>query len=206
MNSTNRVVNRLFLIVVGAALATAGLTAVGAAILPQWAHVWRSSAPTIRDMVAQAWRVGTAFAGIPHVPWALLLVPVAALVVIVLLLVLIFAQGRGGTPRVVDSSELPSAATGRLAVSTAVASEAIRRSLAEERDVAAVRVSTYRVSRAPALKVTVTPRRGAAPLRVLERTEGAVADWDELLGLRVPVFIHLSGGVRAALAKPVRTT
>ncbi len=206
MNSTNRVVNRLFLIVVGAALLAAGLAAIAVAVLPQWTHVWRSTAPSVADLIGQSWRVGVAFAGIPQVPWLLLLIPVAALVAIVLLLVLIFAQGRGRSPRVVESRELPSAAKARLTVDTSIAGEAIRASLAGERDVAAVAVSAYRVKGTPALKITVTPRRGAAPGRVLARTEHAVAAWDELLGIRIPVFIHLQGGARAAVARSIRTT
>ena len=207
MNSTNRTLNRVFLIIVGALLLAVGGCAIAVTTLPEWARVWRSTSPSITDTITQVWRVGVAFAGIPNLPWVLLAVPVAAVIFIVLLLVFIFRQGQGRASRVVESMPLPVTGTsGTLTVDTSLAAAVIQRAVADRRDIAAVHVSAYRVRRKPALKVTVTPRRGAAPLRVLAAVESATEQWDTVLGARVPVFVHVTGGVRAAVSRTVRTT
>ena len=206
MNNTNRALNRAFLIVVGLVLLAVGAGAVLITTLPGWDGVWRATSPSVADTVTRLWRVGTAFAGIPQVPWVLLAIPVAALILIVLLLVFIFAQGHGRTHQVVDEMTLPDAdARGTLTIDVSLAADVIQHAIGERRDVAAVSVGAYRVKGNPALRVTVTPRRGADPLQVLAAVEGAAAEWDAVAGVRVPVMVHLAGGVRATVSKSVRT-
>lgn len=206
MNNTNRVLNRVFLVVIGCLLLAVGLAAVAVATVPGWDQIWRSTSPSIADTVTQLWRVGLAFAGIPQVPWILLAIPLGALILIVLLLVFVFSQGRGRTTRVLDSMTLPDTdSPGTLTVDASLAADVIQHAVAGRRDIAAVSVSAYRVKGKPALKVTVTPRRGAAPLRVLAAVESAAAEWDSVLGVRVPVFVHVAGGLRATVSRTVRT-
>ncbi|HEY0261037.1 MAG TPA: hypothetical protein VGC18_14430 [Lacisediminihabitans sp.] len=206
MNSTNRPLNRLFLIVIGVLLWTVGSAAIAVTTVPRWDQIWRSTTPSIEDTVTRLWRVGLTFAGVPNVPWALLAIPVAALILIVLLLVFSFAQGRGRTSRVVEAMALPDIEpTGTITVDTSLAADVIQHAVGSQRDIAAVSVSAYRVRGKPALKVRVTPRRGASPMRVLAAVESAAAEWDEVLGVRVPVFVHVAGGLRASVSKTVRT-
>ncbi len=209
MNSTNRALNRIFLIGIGIVLLACGLAAIAVTTLPDLAGFWRQNTPSIGTSVLQAWQVGVAFAGIPHVPWLLLAVPAGAVILIVLLLVFVFAQGRGHTSRLVDGMPLPATSTGErpgsLTVDLAVATDVVQHALADRPDTAAVSVAAYRVKGRPTLKLTVTPRRGVSPARVLAAVEAAAEEWDGLLGTRVPTFVHLNGGVRAALARSART-
>ncbi len=206
MNSTNRVINRIFLILVGAILLAIGLAAVAVAVLPGWDTMWRQAAPSIQDTIGRARTVSLAFAGLSHVSWLLLAIPVAAAILIAALVVLIARQGRGHVRFVVERLALSTAAAeGALTVDVAIADDVLRRAFARSRLVTSVSVSAYRVKGRPTLKVTVTPRRGIEPARVVPELERALAEWDALLGQRVPVFAHLTSGVRTALARPART-
>lgn len=207
MNSTNRVANRIVLILVGAVVLVAGLAAIAASIVPGGENVWRQAARSIENASGRALTVSLAFIGLPDASWPVLAVPVAAALVIVALLVFIFRQGRGRTDQVVSALPLSTGgAASTVTVDVAVADDFLRPALSELSSIAGVSVSAYRVKRRPALKLTVTPRRGADPARVLAQVNSAMAAWDELLGRRVPVFVHLNTGVRTVFSAPARTS
>lgn len=206
MTSTNRALNRIFLIVVGAALLAAGLLAVAVAVSPEWARLWRSTAPSIGERAERARAIGLAAAGIPQLSWPLLAVPLGAAILIAALLVFVFAQGRGRTPHAVEALPIEEeTAAGTLTVDAAVAHEVIARSLASVRGMPRVGVAAYRVKGRPALRITVTPARGGDPVAAVAQIERAVLAWDEFLGRRVPVLIHVNAGMRTVLSTVPRT-
>jgi hypothetical protein len=66
-----------------------------------------------------------------------------------------------------------------------------------------VRVSSWDVKRAQALKVAVTCRRGVSPRTAVETVSAAVESLDRLLGVELPVLVEVGGGFRAAKPKRV---
>jgi hypothetical protein len=206
MNSTNRILNRAFLVVVGIALLAAGTAAVAVAVLPAGPGVWRTATTSVGDSVLGAWRADLPAIGLPHTPWMLAAVPAGALVLVVVLFAFVFAQGGGRRSGVVESE--PVSATpvaGAVTVDAAVARDILQRSTESIRGVSRVTVSVYRVARRPALKLTVSLRAaaGAEPASVLPAVETAVTEWDRMFGRRLPVFVHLTG-TRVTRAAPSR--
>jgi hypothetical protein len=205
MNSTNRAANRIVLILVGVMTLAAGLAALAASIIPGGDDLWRHAARSIQDSAGQAGTVSLAFLGLPDVAWLLLMIPIAAALLIAALFVFVFRQGRGHTDQVVSALPL-SGETGAstVTVSLAVAGDFLQHALSGASSIAGLNVSAYRIRHRPALKLTVTPRRGADPARVLAQVDGAVAAWDDFLGQRIPAFVHLNAGIRTAFSTPTR--
>lgn len=203
MSSTNRALNRLFLIVVGCLLLAAGLAAVGLWAVPAGRSAVRDDLVAAVDRFLErlpTWQ--TNLMGLDAVPWVLLLVPAAALVLVVLLCVFVFAQGRGRTRDVVRERSTDDTVPGSLEVDVNIASAVIGDELDGRSDSVGAHVSAYRVKGVPAVKVTVTPRKGADVERLVEDAVRVVEGWDRLLGRRVPVLLHLTRGSWSGLRRP----
>jgi hypothetical protein len=190
MNATNRVINRLVLFLAGAVLLIAGASVLAAGLLgagepPSWAQGSLAAA-------SEAWASATGWtvnmAGIDPVPVVLLVAAATALLLTVLLLVFVFTRGRGRSNDVlaVDTDR------GTTTVDRDVADAVLTEPLNARPDVISARVGAYRVRRAPALELAVTVQPGASLDAVLAAAESAVRDWDQLLGTRIPIMMHLS--------------
>lgn len=172
MNSTNRALNRLLLIVVG--LVLIGLGALTFLVTP-------SDALTFAEgyVIEPLWIV------------------IGLAVVVVLLLVFVFRQGHGHTGRLIDDEPTEH---GRTVIDSSVAEHAVKDALLGLPDVVAASVSTYRVRRTPTLKIAVTCRRGASPVDIVAETRRTMLALDELLGEQIPANLQISGGFRARVA------
>ncbi|WP_020018008.1 hypothetical protein [Promicromonospora sukumoe] len=187
MSSTWRWSNRALLLVCGLLLVAAGGAAV---LLGAPSRYTGALAPAERASSAARWSEAWA-AGLPDVaglPGAQAAALAAAVVLLVLLLVFLRTRGGGRTPTVVRLE----AQDGRTTVDQGVARALLADPLAERADVLSARTGVHRVKGAPAICLTVIVRRGADLAGVLAAAEAALADWDELAGVRVPVLVHLA--------------
>lgn len=195
MTSTNRFLNRLFLIVAGLITLAVGLALVLVAL---------PAGSSARDMVGQWQRdQSQAVANTPitgfswihgsYLPW---LLAVLCLIVVIVALVAVARRGGGRTDRVLEADDQ----AGRIVVASRFAESAIEDALEARRDVASVNVSSYRLKRAAALKVRIRVTAGSAPGPVVEAASGVVTGLDRVLGggSRIPVLLEVVG------ASPVR--
>jgi hypothetical protein len=190
VNATNRVLNRIVLLLVGIVLAAAGAIEILLAARPAWAmpaldaagrgaraalaHVlsWTVAGPDGRDIAV-----------------ATVLAFVVGAVLLVLLIVFLATRGGGRTSTVLRVDE----ERGDTAVDRTVADAVLTAPLRDRPDVLSAHTSVYRVRRAPAIRFAVTPRQGASLPRVIRAVDQAVADWDALAGTEIPVVLHLQG-------------
>lgn len=206
MNSTNRTLNRLFLLAVGLVLLIAGAAAIAVTTVPAWSQLWRRSAPDWQSTLEHAQQLGLAGIGVPQpVPWFLAATPVIALLVVVLLLIFVFAQGRGHLGRVADRWHVSDdTADTYLSVDVSVARDAIRQAARGIRGISTPVVAAYRIKGEPALKVTVSVTDGIDPAALVAPLESALLEWDELLGEQGPVYVQFTPAVGDAVRAPLR--
>lgn len=199
MNSTNRGLNRLLLVVVGLLLVAVGAAAATAVLLPAVRDGWKASADPVRDQVA-TWLQTTPLGG-TGVSWIMPAVLVVIVLAVVLLVAFVLRQGRGRTGTVVDESV---GEHGQTVISSKVAEEAIQDALSARPEFVASHVSTYRVTRTPTLKVSVTCRRGVSPADASAIVESTLRALDQLLGRELPALVQISGGFRARVSGSTR--
>lgn len=200
MNATNRFANRAVLLLGAFVLGAAGLLAIAAGVRVPAVDAWLGSVGERADELTAPWSVqlaegeriaGIAVAGI-----------VLAAVVAVAAVIFLATRGGGRTSEVMRSE----GAGGTTSVDRSVADDVLAEGITARPDVLSVRTGAYRVTRSPALAVTVRVRRGARLDAVLDTAESAVQEWDALLGRRMPVLVHLAdGGWREVLGSRSRT-
>jgi len=177
MTSTNRLLNRVILVLLAAiALAAA-------------AYVANRAYPTV---------------AIPSVTTldtiTLWIVAAGALLVIVLAIAVILTRGRGHSRVAVTSRDDDGAAS----IDARVVADLIADDLALVPDVTAVTTRAFRVRGARALELRVSVRRSADLRLVVDAVDRAVAELDDVLEHRVPILLHVVSGVRANLARRQR--
>lgn len=188
MNATNRVANRIVLLIGALLSGCAGLLAIATGAHLPWADTVLSwMGRTVGDLVG-TWRLrmpggvdvpGPAVAGV-------------ALAVVVAGAAIVFLATRGGGRAAEVLRE--QSGHGATIVDRSVADAVVSGVLAARADVLSARTAVYRVARTPALAVTVTVRKGARLDAVLAEAESSVREWDALLGRRSPVLVHLADG------------
>lgn len=199
MNSTNRALNRLLLLVVGLLLVAVGAAAATAVLLPAVRDGWKASADPIRDQVG-TWLQSTPL-GDTGVSWIMPAVLVVIVLAVVLLVVFALRQGHGRTGTVVDETV---GEHGQTVISSKVAEDAIQDALSARPEFVTSHVSTYRVKRTPTLKVSVTCRRGVSPADASAIVESSLRALDQLLGRELPALVQISGGFRARVSGSTR--
>ena len=199
MNSTNRALNRLLLLVVGFLLVAVGAAAATVVLLPAVRDGWTSAADPVRSQVDN-WLQATPL-GTTGVSWIMPAVLVLIVLAVILLLAFSFRQGRGRTGTVVEE---PVGEHGRTVVASKVAEQALEDALSARPEFVASHVSTYRVKRTPTLKVSVTCRRGVSPKDASDIVEGTLRALDALLGRELPALVQISGGFRARVSGSTR--
>ncbi|MDJ0337845.1 hypothetical protein [Cryobacterium sp. PH31-O1] len=199
MNNTNRALNRSLVLGAGllllAAAAVLGLLATQSAM----ADAWGSVADSARASVAP-WFQATPLAATGN-SWLWIVVVAVLTVIVGLLLGFILRQGRGHSGRLISEQTTD---WGSTQVDSAVAEQALQHALTEHPEFLSTRVSTYRVARQAVLKVSVTCRRGTSPIDVVRIVEAALTALDELLGLRIPALLQISGGFRVRTSRTTR--
>ena len=88
----------------------------------------------------------------------------------------------------------------------AVAEDAIQHALDHHPGLISSTVSTYRVRRTPALKITANVRRGVSPQEIRSFIDDTVTAWDTALGRELPVVIQINAGLITRVAKSTRLT
>ncbi|PRB16090.1 hypothetical protein [Microbacterium sp. MYb62] len=190
MNATNRLTNRVLLFVVGAVLLVVGAGAVAAGVLaagnpPAWIERPASAARDVQDALA-GWTWQVPGAGTVSVP--LLIAAAAVVILIVLLLAFLGTRNRGRSKTVLEVD----VAGGRTTVDRNVAEAVLTEPLMRRPDVLSARTGAYRIGGTRAVELAVTVRPGAPLGAVVAAAEAAVREWDELLGVRMPIMLHLS--------------
>lgn len=193
MNTTNRGLNRLFLLVVGLLLLAAGALAIALATVPALASQWRRTASALAGNGAPSWvrdpAVGQASA-------LVLGLVVLAVVLIVLLLVFIAKQGHGRTAAALVQRHGSTVTRIDLAIPKAL----LEQHLEGRSELAGLRISAYEVRGTPMLKITARCSRGASPATVSSTISGAIRDLERIVGTDVPAFVQLTGGFRIGSA------
>lgn len=195
MTSTNRFLNRLFLVVAGLVTLAVGLALLLVALpagsvardtVGQWQRD-QSQALANTPITGFSWIHGS------YLPW---LLAVLCLLVVIVALVAVARRGGGRTDRVLEADDQ----AGTIVVASRFAESAIEDALEARRDVSSVNVSSYRLKRAAALKVRIRVTAGSAPGPVVEAASGVVSGLDRVLGggSRIPVLLEVVG------ASPVR--
>ena len=199
MNNTNRALNRSVVLVTGLvllAMATAlGLLATQVTLRDAWTSVAEKFGGTVA-----IWLQSTPLGNTQN-SWIWIVVLTVLLAVVVLLLSFILRQGRGHSGRLISEQ---TSDWGTTQVDSAVAEQALYNALGEHPEFLSTRVSTYRVSRDAVLKISVTCRRGTSPTDVVRAVEQALLALDELLGLRIPALLQISGGFRVRTSRTTR--
>ncbi|GAA2752729.1 hypothetical protein [Amnibacterium kyonggiense] len=192
MNSTNRGLNRFFILLVGLLLIAAGGAVAVLGAVPAVASQAKSIARQLASG-AQPWVAD------PTVGKASLLVlgiALVALVLIVLLLVFIGRQGHGRSAAALRQGDGAMSTRVDLAIPRALLEE----HLSERDELAGLRISAYEVRGTPMLKITARCRRGVSPAEVSTMIGRAVDDLERIIGTDVPTFVQLTGGFRAGSA------
>ncbi|WP_447652767.1 hypothetical protein [Microbacterium sufflavum] len=182
----NRVVllgGGLVLLAAGAALVATGLES--ARLLPAGAA---GAVSAVERASADASAATVDLGSIGEFPLAAVSAAAAALVVVVLLIAFLLTRGRG---RVREVLAVPGP-RGTTRVDRGVADGVLAETLAARADVVSARTVARRAGRRTALGLVVTPRKGAALGAVVAAAEAAVAEWDRLLGVEVPVVVHVA--------------
>ena len=122
------------------------------------------------------------------------------LLVLGLAAVLVGLTIRGGTSVAVRERS----GEDQVTINVALVRDVIDHELAGVRDVVGSKVDTYLVKRQRAARIRVNVRRGGDAVSVIDAVDHAIGVLDRTLGRQVPVLVHLTGGTRAALAKPTR--
>lgn len=171
MTSSNRFLNRLLLLVIG-------LLALVAAALVGW------SAATGTDLPFALPEQGT--------PLELGIVLAAAVVVVVFAVAWVLTRGRGRRRLAIDTPEVQV---------DAKAIEALLRSeLSASPDIAGTSVQAYRVRRQQTLLVTVQARKHPDLTALTASVRQAIARTDAQLGATLPLVVHVTTGLRTAMA------
>jgi hypothetical protein len=182
MTSSNRLLNRVLLFVVGL-----GFLAVALLVL---VPVLTGTQPS--DILGLPRMLGLALPELTRV-----LVLTVAIVLAVLILVLTVAwvatRGRGRTRFAVDTSDVK--------IDAGALAEIVREALAGVPDVVGVRISAYSVRRRRVLAVALETRRHPDLPALMGEVRQAIARLDAALGTPLPVLVHLTTGVRTALTR-----
>lgn len=206
MNSTNRGLNRLLILVIGLVLTGLGAAALAVVTVPFVADWWRDNRDAVLDTIT-GWFAWNPFAAVPGVETdrgaAPVVVPIIGIVLLVvaaaLLLAFVLRQGRGRT----DVVHRAPADHGDVILEADVAAHALGDALNGTAAFSAVRVSAWQVGRERALKVAVTCARGVSPRTAVETVSAAARSLDSLLGVELPILVEVGGGFRAAKPKRV---
>jgi hypothetical protein len=197
MNNTNRALNRVLLFVIGLIFVGLGVIAVGIASWPTAASVWTTAGEGAADWLAQAVEASRIAGG--QASW-IGVGAVAAILVIVALLILALTSVSGRRSKTVLRSGGAQNPLGRVTVTEAFVSDAIKNSLAACDEILSSHVTANDIKGQPVLHVSVTPRQNSDPRDVVERVDRLVTNLATLTGEETQTFISVHSGLRARLA------
>ncbi|KAA9106505.1 hypothetical protein [Microbacterium rhizomatis] len=201
MNKTNRALNRIVLIVVGALLLALGAAAVLLFAWPPAADAWTTATEAGRTWIQDA--VTASAIGGSTLSWLIVGV-LAAIVLLVVLLIVLIARLGGGRSRTVLRAASSDTELGRVRIRSGFVSDAIQHSLQGRDEILFSSVSASDVRKQPVMHISVTPRQNTSPRQVLDDVGRLVANLSTLTGEDVPTYISIRSGLRAKLAHDQR--
>lgn len=201
MNNTNRALNRIVLFIIG--IVFLGLGALSIAIMswPTAGELWTSAGEAAEGWLAQALET-TRIAG-TSATWVGI-GAVAAIVVVIVLLVLALTSVSGRRSKTVLRSSGAQNPLGRVTVTEAFVSDAIKNSLTSKDDVLSTSVTANTIRKQPVLHVSVTPRQNTSPRQIVEQVDRLVSNLATLTGQDTATYISVHSGLRAKLAHDQR--
>lgn len=198
MNDTNRALNRILLLVIGLVVLALGGAAIAVAAWPAAADVWAtagSAADAWLRQTVEATRIEGARAS-----W-IGIAAVATIVVVIVLLVLALTSVAGRRSKTVLRSSGEQNPLGRVTVSEAFVSDALKNSLADRDEILSAHVTANDIRRVPVLHVAVTPRRNTDPRVLVAQLDQLLDNLATLTGRDTATYISLHAGLRARLAR-----
>lgn len=197
MNDTNRVLNRIVLIIVGLAFLALGAAVVTILVWPTAGDYWtvagESGRSWIDDAIAASTLGATAVSG-------LALGALALIAFLVVMLIIALTRLGGGRTRSILRASGGQNSLGRISVRAGFAADALQHSLQNRDDILFSSVSASDVRKQPVMHVSVTPRQNTSPRHVLDDVDRLVVNLATLTGEDVPTYISIKSGLRAKLA------
>ncbi|PZF62464.1 hypothetical protein DEI92_02995 [Curtobacterium sp. MCBD17_034] len=195
MTASNRTLGRVLLVLVGLVLLAGGLAVVALGTVPGAARTWHRIAPgALAGFGSGADRPASVTA------WSIALG--VALLVAVLALVVLATRGGGRVATVVEDEGTAAPVDGLVTIDSTAVQHALSSAIGALPEVHSLAVDVYRVRGARAVRIRVRPRQGSAPRDLTTRIEDVVGDLDAVLGMRLPVLLHIARG--GAAGQPVR--
>jgi hypothetical protein len=187
VNATNRVLNRVALVVAGLALLVLGVATVLVQTVPWAADRWHDAARVaLGDLGADASHDASVAA------WAWVLG--GAVLLGVLALVVLSGMGGGRVGSVIEDDGSAAGLPGVVRIDATAVQHALSSAVGALPQVASLAVDVHRVRGRRALRIRVRPRKGASPREITTRVEEIVADLDALLGSALPVLLEIARG------------
>ncbi|MDQ0260641.1 hypothetical protein [Sinomonas atrocyanea] len=212
MNGTPRALNRVLIFLFGLVILSVGVLLVLLAAVPAVASWWHGWAPSAAESA------GTVFVGsrVPGttVSWLWLLLAAAAVVVVLLMVWWVAQQGKGRSDVVAatgpeggagpDGEFLPGEARGRVSIAAAAVEQAVRAALAARKDVLGSSVVAVDFEGRTALRIRLVARQGADPAAIAQDVERLVDRLRQVVGVSVPVLLHITSGARTRFSRAER--
>lgn len=198
MNSTNRAVNRIILLIVGLLLIAPLALISAASLVPTFKESTVETSSAAASWAAKA-DSATRFANGSHVTWFGLGL-FAAAVIVILFVIFVLSRLGGGRSRSVIRLENGSGSQGSVTISPKFAEDAITQALAERGDILSSRVESRRVKDTDVLHVLVTPRKNVSPAELGECVSKLVQNLSRLTGRENPALVTIHAGLRSKLS------
>ena len=197
MTSSNRVINRVILALLGLVAVAASLSLAALSVDPAALGLTGLGLAGVERGVSGALEAArAAIAGIQLTPTVLWSIVAACALLIALALVWILTRGRGrtSTPVAVDGVELD----------IRVVQQVLQHELRAAPDVVGVHAASYRDRRTPVVRVRIDVRRGADLVRLMAAVDDAIARLDRTLGTDLGILVHVATGFRTVLSREHR--
>ncbi len=201
MNSTNRALNRIVLLILGIVLVGIGGIVATAASVPAVADTWATSAEAVQRWATGAWE-STQIAG-TQLTWVAVAL-LAAFVLLIALLITLVVRGVRGRRQTAFGATGSNGEAGRVTVTEGFASDLLKNALTERDEILTAKVTASDVKKQPVLHVSVTPRQNTSPVAVAETVDQLVTNLAALTGRQLPTYISVHSGLRARLAHDQR--
>ena len=212
MNGTPRTLNRVLVFLFGLLVLAVGATLVLLASVPAVGAWWHTWAPAAADAVGSVF-LGSRVPG-TSVSWLWLLLTAVAVLVVLLMVWWVAQQGKGRSDLVASTGpdggagpggefaagEVP----GRVSIAATAVEQAMHAALAPRKDVLGTSVAAVDFEGRTALKLRLVARQGADPAAIAAEVEQLMERFETVMGISVPVLVHITSGARSRFSRAER--
>jgi hypothetical protein len=202
MNNTNRVLNRMVLLLLGIVFLVLGAAAVAVIAWPAAADYWTRAGEAGGAWIEQA--IDATMIGATTLSWITLGVLALILLLVILLIIALLGTIGGSRSHMVFRSNGQENPLGRLTIEEGFVSDALKHSLGQRDEILSSNVTANDIRKQPVMHVSVTPRQNTSPRHVAEDVDRLVTNLTAMTGRDVPTFISIHSGLRAKLAHDQR--